>query len=119
MAKNQPGVLARQDKIKKARKEYMNSPEAAEKFKDVLSYTPAFPLVTGKNMYDAYKKGDTADMVAEGLAGTAVGIGSMFLPPMVIGGLKKGYKGLKNLFKGPLSPQYNYKGTMKKYKRGK
>jgi len=108
--KYQPKAYAKSEAVKKSREDYRNSPEAAEKFKDMASYTPLFPLVTGKNMYDAYQKGDTNEMIAEGLAGTVVGLGSMVLPPLVVKGIKGGYKGLKNLFRGPLSPQYNAEG---------
>jgi len=108
--KYQPEAYAKSEAVKKSREDYRNSPEAAEKFKDMASYTPLFPVVTGKNMYDAYKKGDTDEMIAEGVASTAVGLGSMFLPPLAMKAIKSGYKGLKNLFKGPLSPQYNAEG---------
>jgi len=108
--KYQPKAYAKSEAVKKSREDYRNSPEASEKFKDMASYTPLFPLVTGKNMYDAYQKGDTNEMIAEGLAGTVVGLGSMVLPPLAIKGVKKGYQGLEKLFKGPLSPQYNSDG---------
>jgi len=108
--KYQPKAYAKSEAVKKSREDYRNSPEASEKFKDMASYTPLFPLVTGKNMYDAYQKGDTNEMIAEGLAGTVVGLGSMVLPPLAIKGVKKGYQGLEKLFKGPLSPQYNSNG---------
>ena len=41
-------------------------------------------------------------------------ITSLYALPFVGGALKKGYKGLKGMFKGPLSPQYNGAGAVVK-----
>ena len=111
MAKNQPGVLARQDKIKKARKEYMDSPEAAEKFKGALMFTPYATYADGKSMVDNIKKGD---YISAAVDGGFAALGAIPFAKMLGKGIKSGYQGLKGLFQGPLSPQYNYKGTMKK-----
>jgi len=110
--------LIKQRKGYLAKNAYRQSPEGIKKSKDrvkaigkeALMFTPYATYRDGKSMVDNIKKGEYLDAAVDG--GFAA-LGVIPFANMLGKGIKKGYQGLKGLFKGPLSPQYNSKGTIK------
>jgi len=99
--KYQPKAYAKSEAVKKAREDYRNSPEAREDFKQGLAdFTPYGIYHYGKKFVK-----DPSDIESGIITG-------LYTLPFVGGALKKGYQGLKGLFKGPLSPQYNSAGAV-------
>ena len=102
--KYQPEAYAKSEAVKKSREDYRNSPQAREDFKQVLAdYTPYGAYHYGKKFVK-----DPSD-IESGF------ITSLYALPVLGGALKKGYTGLKGLFKGPLAPQYNSAGAVIKH----
>lgn len=96
---------------------YRQSPEFKEMAKnriknigkEALEYTPYAIYSGGKQAIEDYNKGDNVGAATEGAFALLSAIPGAMLAKK---GIQSGYKGLKNLFKGPLSLQYNYKGTL-------
>ena len=111
--KYQPKAYAKSKKVKKAREDYRNSPEAREDVISMLEYTPAAIPMEAYRQTDNIMKGNYLDAAIEGGVGIAMGLAPLGVKPLVKYGSKKiksGYESLKNLFQGPLSPQYNSEG---------
>jgi len=107
--------LAKQRKGYLAENAYRQSPEFKEMArnrlknigKEVLDYTPYGIYTGGKQAIEDYNKGDNIGAAVEGAFALAQAIpGTVLLKK----GIQSGYKGLKDLFRGPLSPQYNAEG---------
>ena len=107
--------LTKQRKGYLAENAYRQSPEGIQRSKDrvksigstALDYTPYAIYSGGKQAIKDYNEGNTAGAAIEGLFALASAVPGAMLAKK---GIKSGYKGLKNLFQGPLSPQYNSEG---------
>jgi len=109
--KYQPEAYAKSEAVKKERENYRNSTEARDRVKaigkEALMFTPYATYHDGKSMLDNINKGEYTDAAVDG-AFAALGV--LPLGRAIGKGIKGGYQGLKNIFKGPLSPQYNAEG---------
>lgn len=107
--------LAKQRKGYLSENAYRQSPEFKEKAKtriknfgkEALEYTPYAIYSGGKQALKDIEKGDYGGAAVEGTFAVLSAIPGAMLAKK---GIQSGYQGLKNLFKGPLSPQYNSDG---------
>lgn len=92
---------------------YRQSPEGIKKGKEnlisMLEYTPAAIPIEGYRAYDNIKKGNYLDAAIDAGVGIGMGVAPLAVAPIAKLG-NKAYKGIKNIFSGPLSPQYNSEG---------
>ena len=110
--------LAEQRKGYLAENAYRQSPEGIKKDKDrmkaigegILSFTPVATVQDGSSMVDNIQKGNYQDATVDGLS-AALGLTGLKPIAKMAG---SAFKGLKGLFAGPLSPQYNSKGALVK-----
>jgi len=108
--------LSKQRKGYLAENAYRQSPEGIQRSKDrvkaigkgALEFTPYATYTDGKSAIENFQKGEYLDGSIDALFAAAAAVPGAMLAKK---GIKSGYKGLKNLFKGPLSPQYNSKGA--------
>ena len=105
--------LAKKRKGYLAENAYRQSPEGIKKGKEnlvsMLEYTPAAIPIEGYRAYDNIKKGNYLDAAIDAGVGIGMGVAPLAVKPIAkLGG--KAYKSLKNIFSGPLSPQYNSEG---------
>jgi len=106
--------LAEQRKGYLAENAYRQSPEGIKKDKDrmkaigegILSFTPVATVQDGSSMVDNIQKGNYQDATVDGLS-AALGLTGLKPIAKMAG---SAFKGLKGLFAGPLSPQYNSDG---------
>jgi len=107
--------LAKQRKGYLAENAYRQSPEGIQRSKDrvkaigkgALELTPYATYTDGKSAIENFKKGEYLDGSIDAAFAAAAAVPGAMLAKK---GIKSGYKGLKNLFQGPLSPQYNSEG---------
>ena len=96
---------------------YRQSPEGIKKGKEnlvsMLEYTPAALPIEGYRAYKNLEKGNYLDAAIDAGVGVGMAVAPLAVKPIAKYG-KKTYKGLKDLFSGPLSLQYNSKGALVK-----